>query len=217
MLKGWCTHTHVPSVVILPRRLAIAASAAPGASFRSQRLGLLSARAKRAPSNSAASLTATPRLARMDLTDLMDPTDPALMDLRDPPRTAPTEAMVPSAPMDLAPPGLASATCESHGNYVYFENIELVAGFVHLHWYLPAISSWVIRSKVIPNPSRPFIDSPSTCHAVPVFPFAHSIGCPGGYIPIPNAWEVECNGDCSVEQCCEVGPHRIVLLLCRRL
>ncbi|CAM9555397.1 unnamed protein product [Ectocarpus fasciculatus] len=31
----------------------------------------------------------------------------------------------------------------------------------------------------------------------------NSIGCPDGYTPIPNAWEVECTGDCSVAQCCE--------------
>ncbi|CAM9495754.1 unnamed protein product, partial [Sphacelaria rigidula] len=33
--------------------------------------------------------------------------------------------------------------------------------------------------------------------------FCNFIGCPNGYIPIPNAWEVECNGECSVNQCCE--------------
>ncbi|CAM9317191.1 unnamed protein product [Ectocarpus sp. 13 AM-2016] len=34
--------------------------------------------------------------------------------------------------------------------------------------------------------------------------YCNSIGCPGGYTPIPNAWEVECDDDsCEVSQCCE--------------
>ncbi len=32
----------------------------------------------------------------------------------------------------------------------------------------------------------------------------NSIGCPGGYIPIPDAWMVECDSDpCDVSQCCQ--------------
>eukprot|EP00752_Nemacystus_decipiens_P002771 g2589.t1 len=34
--------------------------------------------------------------------------------------------------------------------------------------------------------------------------FCNSIGCPNGFQPIDNAWEVECeNGVCEVDQCCQ--------------
>eukprot|EP00752_Nemacystus_decipiens_P010608 g9446.t1 len=33
--------------------------------------------------------------------------------------------------------------------------------------------------------------------------YCNSIGCPDGFQPIPDAWTVECSGECSVDQCCE--------------
>ena len=45
---------------------------------------------------------------------------------------------------------------------------------------------------------------PLACRTREALVLCNSIGCPGGFTPIDEAWLTECSGgDCTVDQCCE--------------
>ena len=56
------------------------------------------------------------------------------------------------------------------------------------------------HADIKPKPCLPY----SNLFPLQPPPMCNDIGCPDGYEPIANAWEVEClGGECKVEQCCD--------------